>query len=181
MKRIVLLLLLPMLGHAEPGPATQYLINERASLLDIGMMRLETLTAEFRERVDLHWTDNGKMKRFRAEISPEYEPDDDKIYVYFSVMDSEPTEAQMAEGCKNAMGQMNVWLMKSLPGLFMHTAIDDPGKTPDLSKSLPGMFELRCYFSSSRDSSEGRFWASQTLGDPADRKMTIGRWKMRNE
>lgn len=181
MKRIMAILLLPIIGHAQPGPVTQYLLSERASLLDIGMMRLETLTTEFEKRVGLHWMDDAEAKFFRADINPVYEPDDDKIYVYFFVMDSEPTEAQMAEGCENAMAQMNIWLLKSLPGLFTHTAYDDPLAPPDLSGSLAGMFELRCYFSSSRDSSEGRFWASRTLGSPGDREMTIGKWRMRNE
>ena len=103
MKKFIAILLLPMLVNAEPGPATQYLINEQATLLDIGMMRLETLTTEFEKRVGLHWTDNEERKFFRAEINALYEPDDDKIYVYFSTMNSEPTEAQMAEGCENAI------------------------------------------------------------------------------
>lgn len=181
MKRIVVILLLPIVGNAEPGPVTQYLVSERASLLDIGMTRLETLTTEFERRVGLHWTDNGEAKLFRAEINTSYEPEDDKIYVHFSVMDSEPTEAQMAEGCENAMAQMNIWLLKSLPGLFTHTAYNDPAAPPDLFRSLVAMFELRCYFSSSRDSSEGRFWASRTLGNPGGRQMNIGKWKMQNE
>lgn len=49
MKGLFVLLLLPTIGHAEPGLVTQSLVNERASLFDIGMMRLETLTREFRE------------------------------------------------------------------------------------------------------------------------------------
>lgn len=178
MRRIIAMLLLPILVHAEPGPATQYLINERATLLDIGMMRLETLTSEFEDRVGLSWTDNGESKFFRAEINASYEPEDDKIYVSFLVMDSKPTNEQMAEGCRRAMAQMNIWLLKSLPGLFVHTGYDDPSRPADLNRSLLRMFELRCYFSSGRDSSEGRFWASRPLG--TDRQMTIGKWKMRN-
>ena len=41
MKRLVLLLLLPCLAHADVSPITKYLTSERASLLDIGMMRLD--------------------------------------------------------------------------------------------------------------------------------------------
>lgn len=179
MKMLTAMLLLPIVANAQPGPVMQYLMTERASLLDVGMMRLATLTAEFEKRVGLHWTDNGEAKLFRAEINSSYDPQDDKIYVTFSMMDSGPTEAQMTEGCRNAMAQMNIWLTKSLPGLFLHTGYDDPSAPPDLFRSLAGMFELRCYFSSSRSSAEGRFWASRTLGILGDSEMRIGKWTMR--
>jgi hypothetical protein len=171
MKRMIAVLLLPILGNAEPGPVTRYLINEPASLLDVGMMRLETLTTEFENRVGLH---------FRAEINASYAPADDRIYVSFLAMSSDATEAQMAEGCRDAMSQMNIWLLKSLPGLFLHVGHDDPSLSADFYQNIRNMFELRCYFSSAQDSSEGRFWASRTLGTLGDSEMTIGKWPMRN-
>ena len=180
MKKVIAILLLPMLASAATGPATQYLINEPASLLDVGMMRLESLTTEFEQRVGLHWTNKEGMRLFRAEIHASYELDDDTIYVSFLAMSSEPTEAQMAEGCQNAMNQMNIWLMKSLPGLLLHTGYDDPSVPADFYLNLKEMFELRCYFSSGRDTSEGRFWAHRKLGSLGDNEMTIGKWKMRN-
>lgn len=177
MWRIFAILLMPALAQAGPGPATRYLMNERATLLDIGMMRLETLTHEFQGRVGLDWTDKGSPKFFRAGINTLYDPKDDKIYVHFLVMNSDATAEQMAEGCKNAMGQMSTWLLKSLPRLFLHTGYDDPLVPVSLPKELAAMFELRCYFSSARDTSEGRFWASQSLGDV---EMKIGKWKTTN-
>jgi hypothetical protein len=177
MKKIAALLLFPMLAHAQAGQMTQYLTRERATLLDVGMMRLETLTTAFESRVGVHWTENGAPKFFRPSINSSFEPDDEKFYVYFLVMDSMPTEQQMAEGCDNAMTQMSTWLLKSLPKLFLHTGYDDASMPPGTSKALSDMFELRCYFSSERDSSEGRFWASRRL---TDREMTIGKWKMRS-
>lgn len=180
MKRAIAILLIPLLSAAEPGPVTQYLSNEPATLLDIAMMRLETLTTEFEKRVGLHWTDNEEMKFFRAEINSQYEPDKDKIYVSFLVMSSEPTDEQMAEGCSNAMAQMNIWLLKSLHVLFEHTGDVDPSRPPDFYNGLKEMFELRCYFSSGRDTSEGRFWASRSLGNLGDRQMQIGKWEMGN-
>jgi hypothetical protein len=180
MKKIIAMLLMPMIANAQPGPATQYLINEPATLLDVGMMRLETLTTEFENRVGLHWTENDGMKFFQAETNARYEADDDKIYVSFLVMSSEPSEVQMAEGCRNAMMQMNIWLLKSLPGVFLHTGYDDPSVPEDFYPGLKEMFELRCYFSSGRDTSEGRFWAHRKLGALGDSEMTIGKWKMRN-
>ena len=177
MKAITALLLFPMLAYAQPGPMTQYLTRERATLLDIGMMRLETLTTDFKNRVGVSWTEAGSPKFSRPEIYTSYEPDDDKIYVDFLVMDSEPTERQMAEGCDSAMTQMSIWLGKSLPKLFLHAGIDDPSMPADSNGTLAKMVEPRCCFSSERDSAEGRFWASRSL---TDKEMKIGKWKMRN-
>jgi hypothetical protein len=181
-RKFLVLLLIPMVANAEPGPATRYLAGEPASLFDIGMLRLDRLASEFRNRVGLHWTDDGEYHWFRAEINASYVPEDDKIYIGFSIMDSEPTQQQMEEGCRNAMLQMNIWVQKSLPGLFLHTGYEhgDSSVPPDLDKNLRNMFEIRCYFSSSRDTSEGRFWASRTLGPLGDDQMKIGKWKMRN-
>jgi hypothetical protein len=180
MKRIFALFLIPLAAIAEPGPVTQYLSNEPATLFDIGMMRLETLTTEFEKRVGLHWTEGGEMNLFRAEINSRYEPDNDKIYVSFLVMNSTPTEEQMAEGCANAMSQMNIWLLKSLHELFAHTGDVDSSHLPEFHTGLKDMFELRCHFSSGRSTSEGRFWASRGLTTLGDREMNIGKWEMSN-
>ena len=58
-------------------PATHYLINEPTTLLDIGMMRLETLAMEFENRVGLHWTDDDGVRMFGASIHPSYVREDD--------------------------------------------------------------------------------------------------------
>lgn len=173
MKRLVLLLLLPCLAHAEVSPITKYLTSERASLLDIGMMRLDRLTRDFEARNGVYWTENGNVKFFRPSISTSYEASEDKIYIYFFTMDSTPTEAQMTEGCEYAFGQMRIWLMKSLPDLFLHAGFDDPAVPADTREALGRMIELQCYFSSSRDSAEGRFWAHM---NSMDEKMTVGKW-----
>lgn len=178
MRKIIALLLLPLFASAEPGPATRYLVSEPATLLDVAMIRLDDLTDEFENRVGLHWTDGEETSWFKAEINSQYEPDDDRIYVSFLVMNSEASEEQMAEGCRNAMNQMNIWLMKSLPGMFLHVGVDDPSVPPDLYTGLKEMFELRCYFSSSRSTAEGRFWAHRKLGALGDGEMVIGKWKM---
>lgn len=175
MNKLAAMLLFPMFVLAEPGPVTQYLITERATLLDIGMLRLEVLTTEFEKRVGLFWMDEGQMKMFRAEVNTDYEPDDDKIYIYISAMNSEANEAQMEEGCAYAINHLGIWLSKSLPGLFLHEGFEDPGQPPDLYNAFREMIELRCYFSTESSTSEGRFWGYRLL---AEQEMTIGRWKI---
>lgn len=177
MRTSLLAVLLPLVALADPGPTTQYLLSEPATLFDVGMLRLDDLTDEFEDRVGLHWTDGDEMTWFKAEVNSYYEPDDDTIYVSFSVANSDASEEQMAEGCRNAMHQMNIWLQKSLPRLFEHIGSEIADRPDDFNSDLINMFEIRCYFSSARSSAEGRFWAYRKLGDE---EMTIGKWKMRN-
>ena len=178
MKKLLALLLLPLTIHAESPSITQRLMDEPATMLDIGMIRLNTMIAGFEKSVGLHWTEDGQYRFFKASIDSAYVADDDKIYVSFLVMSSEPNEAQMAEGCHNAMRQMSYWIMKSVHVLFRHAGDDGQSNPPGYNQGVRELFEFRCYFSSGTDTSEGRFWASRSL---SDEKMKIGKWKMRNE
>lgn len=177
MKKLIPFFLFPVFVCAEPGPVTQYLMNEPVSLFDVGMMRLARLTSWAESHVGYAWTLRGKLKPVAKGISAEYSPEDDKIYVYISVMDETATEAQMQEGCKEALHQLQIVVSKSLPGLFQHAGRSDPSEPTALSHTLFEMFELRCYVSG-HDSSVGRFWASQSL--KYSQEMTIGKWKMKN-
>jgi len=179
MKKLLALFLFPLGVNAQPGPTTQYLMNEPASLFDIGMMRLDTLTTSFEQRVGLSWVaSDGRREFFKAEVHSDYDADDDKIYVSFLVMNSDATDMQMEEGCGVAMGQMSVWLAKSLPDLFQHVVGDGAAENATkLHGVLRDMFVLRCYVSSKHSTAEGRFWASKTLKDDA---LTIGRWDVSN-
>jgi len=172
MRKLLVILLFPVMATAEPGPLTQYLINEPATLMDVAMVRFQTLATEFENRVGLHWTDDkGEMVFFGASVDPYYEADDDKIYVGISVMSSKPTYAQMEEGCTNAIGQLRIWVGKSLHTLFTHVGYEDPSRPKEYYRGFDDMIVFRCYFSTGTDSSAGRFWATQALGD---RAMAIG-------
>jgi hypothetical protein len=147
-------------------------------MFDIGMVRLGILTTEFEKRVGLPWTTSaGRTEFFHAQVSSDYDREDDRIYVSFLIMNSEATYPQMEQGCGTAMGQMGIWLGKSLPDLFLHSGRDNSVEAAKFSEVLRKVFVMRCYVSSAVSSSEGRFWASQSL---TDRTMTIGRWDLHN-
>jgi hypothetical protein len=174
MKKLLALFLFPLIANAEPGPTTQYLMNEPATLFDIGMMRLGALTSQFQQRVGLSWlASDGRREFFKAEVNSEYDSDHNKIYVSFLVMNSDATATQMEEGCRVATEQMTFWLGKALPGLFMHAGGKSSADANGLLGALQDMFVLRCYVSSEHSTAEGRFWATKTLRDNA---LTIGRW-----
>ena len=174
MKKMIGILLLPLMAQAAPGPVTRALMEEPATLFDVGMVRLENLTDWIRDNVGFVWTVKGQSEMFRKDINSRYSPEDDRIYVSISVSSDDATEKQMQEGCQMALGQTRIVLAKSLPGLFEHAGAKS-GAGALQEGDVRDLFELRCYVSSLRSSAEGRFWAHQTL---ADEEMTIGRWKL---
>jgi hypothetical protein len=175
MKQLIVLLLWPLLASAEPASPSKFLMNEPATLFDVGMVRLGILTTDFERRVGLLWTTaSGTSEFFRAGVNSSYDAKDDKISVHFLIMNSVATDAQMKEGCEMAMGQMSIWLMKSLPHLFLHEGIDNSPATFKRYDNFTDMFELSCYVSSANDTSVGRFWARRTLRDPV---LKIGPWE----
>ena len=142
-------------------------LTSQLQLLDVGLIRLEDITDEFENRIGLYWTQEGKKKRlFKAEVNSRFDRDRKKIVIGFSVMSSEPTYEQMEEGCRNAMTQMHIWLYKGLPQIFLHEGIDDPKVPEGFYPSLLNMIEIRCFFSESHTTAEGRFWATHKLTDP---------------
>ena len=98
--------------------------------------------------------------------------EDDKIYISLTIMDKSATDEQMEAGCRYALGHMQIYVSKSLHELFQHVGYLDPSEPSELGSELAQMFEFRCYVSG-ESSSNGRFWATQTLRSD---EMTIGIW-----
>jgi hypothetical protein len=174
MRRFLVLLLFPFLANAEDSSISVILRNEPATLLDIGMIRLDSLTRKFGSRVGLYWTTTGGTKEaFQADINSWYDTEEEKIHVHLFVADSTAVDAQMKEGCEMAMDQIAIWISKSLPGLFLHAGYDNTVEAARPFDSIVDLFEISCYISAAHDSSIGRFWARRTLRDP---ELKIGPW-----
>ena len=173
MKKLILLLLLSTPICAEPGPATQYLINEPASLFDIGMLRLKRLTDYWEKQMTGNYWQKSQSGSVGGNVNVHYRPEDDKIYVSLTILDELATEEQMEAGCRYALRHMGIYLTKSLHTLFWHKGYRDPAEPPNLRNSLEEMFELRCAVLDHQSGS--RFWASRKLGAG---DITIGQWKM---
>jgi len=174
MQKLLALLLLPFLVNAEDSSISKLLRDEPASLLDIGMIRLDNLARDFGRRVGVYWTTaSGTKEAFRADISTWYDAKDDKIHIHFFVMDSVAVDAQMKEGCEMAMEQISIWIWKSLPGLFLHAGHDNTVEAATPFNAIADLIEISCYISAAHDSSIGRFWARRTLRDS---ELKIGPW-----
>ena len=175
MKKLFLLFLFPTLVFAEPGPTTQYLMNEPASLFDVGMVRLRFLIHRWEDQMTGNYRYKAQSDKARGGVQAQYRHEDDKIYVSISMRDDLATEDQMEAGCRYALQHIAIYVSKSVPSLFRHAGNADPNEFKRLRDPLVEMFELRC--SVSDNHSNGRFWATKRLGEE---DMTIGKWKMFN-
>lgn len=168
MKKWIVLMLLPLCAQGAPGGVTQYLINEPASMLDVGMVRLDNLTTWFRGAVGLYWR--------HVDINSQYDPDTDRISISITTMDTTSTAEQMKDGCREALQQLQIVVLKSLPDLFQHVGYSNPMEPEKLGATLRGMIQLRCTVWG-RSTADVRFDASQRLDA---KQMTIGEPMRRN-
>jgi hypothetical protein len=172
MKKFVAVLLIPSFVLAEPGQVTRYLMNEPASLFDVGMVRVQALSTWAEGQVRAAWMSGAELKPIDAGIEVYYSPESDRIYITISAMEESGTYVQLQKGCKRALDQLGIVMARNLPELFQHVGQQVPSEPSAFRATLPEIVELRCYVSG-RDSSVGRFWASQQLDT---NEMTVGKW-----
>jgi hypothetical protein len=176
MKKLILLFLIPTLVYAEPGPATQYLMNEPASIFDVGMLRLKQMTNYWQKQMTDNYKYHSSGNSIGGNVNVAYRPEEDKIHVSLSVRDESATQAQMEAGCRYALRHIQIYVSKSAHALFKHVEYKDSSEPAELDSAVREMFVLRCYIWGN-GSSDVRFRAYQTLQD-AD--MTIGKWPLIN-
>ncbi len=176
MKKLIFLFLFPVLVWAEPGPATQYLMNEPASLFDVGMIRLHHLIGYWEKQMTGNYKRKSQSGSVGGNVNAYYRSEDDTIYVVLSAMDESATKEQMEAGCRYALFHMRIYVGKSLHELFQHVGYRKSSEPSSLGSAVRDMFEFRCYVSG-HDSSMGRFWATQAL---QAEEMTIGQWSTSN-
>ena len=182
-KLIALSLIFPVAVAAAPGTTTTYFMSEPASLFDIGMFRLQTWANQSERYMgNLYWTGAKTIQQTsEGSIHADYDPDDDMIYVYFSVTDEQATPQQMEDGCREVMRLLRINTSKSIWRMFTHYGQEFNPPNKAMVDGLYEKVELRCFVSDYQ--SQGRFWATLPIrgdfGGTAD--MTIGKWRMKNE
>lgn len=180
---VIVFLALPIL--AAPDSTTQYFMNEPASLFDLGMHRLQALGDRSSGDMTLMYREGAKtdqkMTYGSGNINASYDPEDDMIYVYFSVADEQANEQQMENGCREVLRLLRINTSKSIWRMFAHYGQERDNPSEPMVKALYDKLELRCWIHDYK--SNGRFWATLPLqgdfGGTSD--MKIGKWKMSND
>ena len=141
-----MIILFPALGFADPGPATKYLMEEPASLLDIGLMRAA-----------LHFEMAKPLIESTYEVSdPEmfysqwfqYDFENDLFVLRLGVMRSRDGKFR----CSDLMQRYGNILTNSMVGWFGHEGYIRKNVPDGFERKLLDRVELRC----SVDEAEGR-------------------------
>ena len=183
-KLVAAVLFLPHFALAAPDSTTQHFMNKPASLFDLGMYRLEAFAHQSSENMTslyMHGSETDQEKTYgTGNLHARYDPEDDMIYVSFSVADEKATEKQMESGCREMLRLLRINTSKSIWRMFAHYGQERDNPDQAEVKSLYDKFELRCSVHDYQ--SNGRFWAAMPLqgdfGGTSDIK--IGKWAMSN-
>jgi len=138
-KLTALLLLLPVLASADPGAATRYLMNEPASLFDLGMLRAELHLADGRNNMARLIRERyGPFLYFNIDTRYEYENDLLVVVLDLGVTrDQKPT-------CEGTLDMYTHDLKVLIPRWFTgfgHKSDDQP---EDLIKRLKERTQIVC-------------------------------------
>jgi hypothetical protein len=136
------LLLLPVLSFADPGPATRYLIDESASLMDIGILRAELRLAQSRNSFTKIYEDSSGVKIVSLSTAVIYDYKDDTLNLEIRPLVREPGKAE--QGCKDLQTASHGWLRDVIPYLFGHSGYQANNRPDGLAKQIAERTVVYC-------------------------------------
>ena len=138
-KLTALLLLLPVLVSADPGPATKYLINEPASLMDVAILSLQISLDKMATSM--------KTKGQHLSLRAHYDFSDDKIILSASVFfRGENAQHEAKEICDAQIYVLGALATSDMEQYFSHAGFVRGDPPADFVKKLQERTELRCFF-----------------------------------
>lgn len=129
MKRSILLLLFPLLAFADPGAAMRYLINEPASLMDLGLVRLDIRLAEYRETIGPNIDELAKTDLHGYSFSSTYNADKEEISVRLWILPKDSSQAVAA--CQNLLPIVRSPVEHGIRTLFFHADSPSSNDQPE--------------------------------------------------
>ncbi len=145
MKTFAALLLTPHITLAQPGEITVELMNQPASMFDVGMMRLHGhLTTWTKTQAQGSWNFySGSKKNINVNVG--YDLEDDRIRVSISVFETTVSADQAKMGCEKALEPFFVSIGKFGASFFQSRgAKSDREEFHRLRKGILEMIDLSC-------------------------------------
>lgn len=163
MRMPIVILLLSVCSLAAPGATTMHLMNEPASLFDVGMIRLELWGHRMGDYVKKIYSEHAKtdVHDLIVETRPFYSDDDDKIRILFKIYDDHASHGDMEAGCRAVLRQMVRATHNSMWQLFAHAENEVRLKDSSLMQDLYTRVELSC--STIPSNSPAYIWANVSL------------------
>ena len=164
---IFVLIFLPFVAHSEPNPAIRYLMNEPATLFDLGMHQLHLSLREDRDRISEIYRNNSGSDPMEFVVGARYDDSTSQINISIAIFDTTAESRPMSNGCRAAMeeigGRSSVGAVRrALPVYFSHEGFVDDNAPDDFYEMLEQSVKLKCVVMNM--ASEVRFRASMTMG-----------------
>lgn len=136
------LALLPATTGAEPGEAIRYLMEEPASLMDVGFIRLNAYLRENADTITAALNEQDPVTRFSSvQIAAEYYPTSDEITILVAgFTDRNPSPA----GCQDVIKVLRTIVPKLLEDSFTHYAHQSEDQPDELVAELSDRTHLAC-------------------------------------
>lgn len=143
MNRLILLMMLfPAFASSDPGPATRYLMNEPATLMDIGLMkaRLHILpeASYHKEVLDVHYSD---ATVYDVSLFVYYVFEDDEI-VFSAAIDAEADLP--ADACERNIFSLDLSVRDSYAEWFSHDGFQRQSLPGEFNDQLASRIVLKC-------------------------------------
>jgi len=147
MKRAILILFFPLLVMAAPGPGTSYVLNEPASLMDIGILRAKYHMAVIEESMNAIVRNGTKNDKLIVSSYARYEFDDDLIVIGFAVRFSGDNPKLE---CSEIISANRTMVVNHIEEWFFHDGYQSGDQPKDLKKGIGERIEIRCLAGSTR-------------------------------
>jgi len=141
-KQTALLLLLPVLASADPGPAIRWLISEPASLLDLGVSNLERWVSDDPEFFDDQYSSAAGYSEKTISTHVRYEFKNDKIVIGVLVTTRDVGKSEA--GCRQIAKQAQNQFSFAVKMAFMHEGYQSQREPADLGEQLLQRTDLEC-------------------------------------
>ena len=138
MKKLLVILLLPAFANADPGTATKYLINEPASLFDIGLIRAH-LHFDMADPLIKSSYEHSDPKLFYSAVF-NYQYEDDLFVLKLSVLSSHSKKLR----CEDLITRYGNILQNLMYRWFSHEEYSVASEPDDFEDLLLRRVELRC-------------------------------------
>lgn len=137
-----LFLLLPVVALADPGAATRYLMNEPASMLDIGIVRIAQDIEVRRIYLAEQYADATSSGNVLVTTSADYSFGDDNVLIHFYIGTDSSEKAE--DGCRNLIAELGPDLRNLVVVAFAHHGYTTNGYTDELGEQMVRRTNIIC-------------------------------------
>lgn len=138
-----LLLLCPLLALADQGAATRYLMTEPASLMDIGLLRLDQSLEEMSDRFGQWYETDTGVEGVSVSTEAEYLLEDDRIRIH--VLISVESTQRGESGCRDLIRPMKGHVARLESRAFRHDGYDGRNRPKNLENEILNRTQILCH------------------------------------